>query len=1308
MVVVIPPEPVIPIDVEARNNSRSKTKATTSTGLYIDAIGEGPIVLAEGLSSIYLDGKRLIEPEGKFVLSSKVGIGSVNGTTVTGPTDFFDNLVPAAGWRYALVHQAGAAITSGFSASLGATTITTPSSFFVTPDMLSTSAGSLGLRPKIRIPGAGINGTDYEGIIISITSATEAVIEPEIQTAVSNGAIYFDHFSRVDSYDTATDTCTLADSAPVTTSNTRIELSAINSGFSNLSIPTYENFKDVAVSYRMGTRDQKPFQTIGGFNTAAFGVSIGAEIRQHTDFHTYNGVNMQNKFDLYGAEAPAGSITIQASAGTYNFGLGDPSIVDEVSFILNAPQLYRFKPQSGAESLIPVDFQVFFHHSNDGVNFKKEQVFGPTDAAIKEAFDDGKSFSYFDSITNPGGAGDPFSGNSGRIGGKPSRGSGNPQKDEADYFFNIPLVPFKPFNTFYIEIKRITAVGYGKGDYKDYYNTVYVKSAQASIYDKLSYPYTAMAAIMVNSNEFGGKAPKRTYDVKRVGVLVPTNYITREENDGLTAKYTRNKTTGVDSGSYQIWDGTFRGDTEDFNPDSPNYYGVFTDNPVWGLRDLLLNERYGLGDFVNKDDINDYSLYALARYCDELVPDGKGGQEPRFRASWYITTRTQSYKVIKDMCTTFLAIPYWLDGQLYLESDRPKEPVYSFSRANVIDGNFTYEGTGNRVRTNQIVVSWENPDNFYKQTPEIVEDTENIIKTGRVNREDAVAFGCTSQGQARRYGKWKLLTAKERKEIVTFKTAENAAHIKPGDIINVQDAGRDRIRYSGRVSSSSTTTSINLDSDVTLSSNTYHLSIIYPGGAAYLLDDTATINGTTYVKGQKILKDASNQDINDEEDTANLVDDSGDPVTAIWSGAGHVQTRQVTTSAGTTSTLTVAAAYDSAPEHEFVWALTEEDASGEPVAGSAREYSVLAIEEAENTYVISAVEYVRSIYAEVEDTYDLQPPRVITNAKTKRVPDIVFYGATISEEEDVAGTKSSVKNVTIYWTPPTEDAGNTDGDATNIPFRDLLGYKIHHNIEGIVSPITLSATDTSYVFEDVSPGQYTVRLQALGINGSTSKPRIIVFEVPAGVGSPEQKQIQLLTGGNFDSPINIIDNKFVVSNSTYTLTNSSGLPVTVYEGTGDQVEIDPSNYNGSSLADGETGYIVFDSGVNTESDTNLVTNPEFTSTSSWNVGTAWTISGGVANTTTNGDLTQNISLTAGNYYRITANVTGGGDGALYVGLRGTTETNYSLFANPSAAGETHTAFIKAPPGASTLVIQARNSVVGNSPTFTVDNVAVKK
>lgn len=359
----------------------------------------------------------------------------------------------------------------------------------------------------------------------------------------------------------------------------------------------------------------------------------------------------------------------------------------------------------------------------------------------------------------------------------------------------IPLAYFKPFIDFKVTISRETDGDKPAYTGRDGFNKLVrskdnqnisratISSVTTVFNEHQSYPLTSLGRVSFSSQSYG-TVPKRSYHCRGMIVKVPSNYVTREESRSGTASYTRR--SGIDSGVATDWDGTFR--------------KAYTNNPAWVFYDIVTNNRYGLGDFVKETDIDKYSLYRIGRYCDELVPDGKGGTEPRYTLNTYLTKSTDAYKVLKDLATNFLSMIYYLNGKIFLVQDAPDSPTHSFSKANVIDGAFQYETTGSKTRTNQMQVIWNNPNNHYRPEPLIIEDKRNISETGQLITKEATAYGCTSEGQATRYGKWKLWTAINQNEIVSFKTGTEGAFISPGEIILVQDADRNASRLSGRVS----------------------------------------------------------------------------------------------------------------------------------------------------------------------------------------------------------------------------------------------------------------------------------------------------------------------------------------------------------------------------------------------------------------------------------------------------------------------------------------------------------------------------
>ena len=218
---------------------------------------------------------------------------------------------------------------------------------------------------------------------------------------------------------------------------------------------------------------------------------------------------------------------------------------------------------------------------------------------------------------------------------------------------------------------------------------------------------------------------------------------------------------------------------------------------------------------------------------------------------------------------------------------------------------FNYTYTGQRARINQINVSWSNPAEEYKQTILTVEDTANILEQKRIISKDVVAFGCTSEGQARRVGMWHLLTDTKETEILSFTTGVNASFLRPGDFINVQDHYADNIVSSGRVHDVQEISpgTIYLDREVTLTgyvqNQSHILYLIYPDAGTYLAQDAeVTINGVTYSRGELITSDAGGSAISTAAAASNLVDDSGNAVITQFSENTRVEKRKINNTSG--------------------------------------------------------------------------------------------------------------------------------------------------------------------------------------------------------------------------------------------------------------------------------------------------------------------------------------------------------------------------------------------------------------------------
>jgi predicted phage tail protein len=712
-----------------------------------------------------------------------------------------------------------------------------------------------------------------------------------------------------------------------------------------------------------------------------------------------------------------------------------------------------------------------------------------------------------------------------------------------------------------------------------------ITSVTSILNEKMSHPLTAMAKVSYSSKEFQ-QTPTRSYHCRGMLVKVPSNYITREETGGA-AKYTglkstpssstasRNSAEIFDTGTYQDWDGTFRNEK------------VYTNNPAWVFYDIITNNRYGLGDFVNESDIDKYALYRIARYCDEEVDDGNGTNttEPRYTMNTYLVKSTDAQKVLKDMLTNFVSMLYYLDGQIHPVQDSPSGPIYNFTKSNVLNGEFTYEHAGTKTRTNQVVVSWNNPENNFKPEPLIVEDRKDIVKTGKTISKKVVAYGCTSRGQALRYGKWKLFTSINQQEIVSFKTGINGSFITPGDVINVQNADRDAVRLGGRISGTGTlnTTTIPIDSAVTIdANNTYDLSVILQKDAAFLTQSSASIaftaSGTTtntdktvthsadsnirpglkvtgtgipadtviaslnsttsfelsnaattsatntltftadYVQGDSVTHAYIDHD-SDGTYTLQAIDSSTDAVNAKASATGTeglllsykdafvVETQAVdktATGTGSQSSIVVSTGFTSTPTAEDMWVLQEKESTGLNIAGSAKEYKVLAITEDDNhQYAITAVEHFDSKYEAIEQDFTLYVPdelnRPIKSTDIIPKPTDVF----VQVIQTPAGEHETVR--VFFTTAPASSLTVTGLDgADTTPDRPLnyefaAGMEITHNIPGYSSPLVIpyEASVGFYDFLEVPVGKYEVQVRTVAVNNNRSLPVRRPFEVVA-------------------------------------------------------------------------------------------------------------------------------------------------------------------------------------------------------------------
>lgn len=320
---------------------------------------------------------------------------------------------------------------------------------------------------------------------------------------------------------------------------------------------------------------------------------------------------------------------------------------------------------------------------------------------------------------------------------------------------NLPPVPFQ------VRVERLT----DDSKSQRLQNNTLWSSYTEIIETQFAYPNTALVGIQFDS-EYFGSIPNRNYEIYGIKLKVPSNY------NPINRTYTG------------LWDGTFK--------------VAWSNNPAWVLYDLMTNKRYGLGQRLGEFSVDKWTLYQVAQYCDQLVPDGFGGKEPRFTCNAWLTEQRKAYDVINDICSIFRAMPVWNGREFTVVMDRPADPVWTYTNANVVNGEFSYQYSALKARHNEIHVEYIDASDSYEKKVEVVSDDALIRRYG-LNIKKVTAFGCTSRGQAHRTGKWILETERLETKTVTFSVgAEGLMHI-PGDVIRVADSDYAATNIGGRV-----------------------------------------------------------------------------------------------------------------------------------------------------------------------------------------------------------------------------------------------------------------------------------------------------------------------------------------------------------------------------------------------------------------------------------------------------------------------------------------------------------------------------
>ena len=420
--------------------------------------------------------------------------------------------------------------------------------------------------------------------------------------------------------------------------------------------------------------------------------------------------------------------------------------------------------------------------------------------------------------------------------------------------------------------------------------------------EKLRYPNTALSFLKFDSRQFRN-IPARKYLVRGIKVKIPHN----ASVDG---------TTHIGRITYSgLFNGTLGA-------------AAFTNDPAWLLYALLTDTRWGAG--VPESSLDVFDFYNVSQYCNALVPDGNGGQEPRFSCNMVINTRKEVFAAIQELTSLFRGIAYYGAGSLVLNQDKPTDSRYQIGPSNVVNGDFVYSGTSLKARHTCATVAYQSYENLGEVQFEYVELADQVAKYGVINKE-VRALGCYSQGQAHRLGKWLLLTEANLTQTVSFGVSmDSGLVLRPGIVIDIADPVKAGTRRSGRISSA-TTTEITIDSTTDLSVN---------------LGNSPTIS--------------------------------------VMMPTGLVETRDIASILG--DVIEVNSPFSEAPNAASVYLIQTTDVQ-------SNQFRVVSVVEGgDGTYGVTAVEYNESIYAAVEQNLNLTQ-RAISNLSAAPDPVTAIKGS---------------------------------------------------------------------------------------------------------------------------------------------------------------------------------------------------------------------------------------------------------------------------------------------------------------------------
>ena len=355
----------------------------------------------------------------------------------------------------------------------------------------------------------------------------------------------------------------------------------------------------------------------------------------------------------------------------------------------------------------------------------------------------------------------------GRISGK--------QADEYTVDYRIPITD--PSGNTAVRIKRTkpTSTSLKIND------AIKFKSYTKIVEHRFSYPNLATYGHIIDAKQFGNQLPSRQYRARGILCRIPHNY------DPVTRAY-----TGPFNGTFTAKVGGKR----------------YTNNPVYVFYEIVTNRRYGLGKFFDESLLDIPSLYMAAKWCDEMVSNGRGGMEPRWTCNTVINTRGEAFNLLKELVSAFRGSLFWMQAKLWAVGDQPREPVKLVTNANVLQGRFMYSGESNRKRFSVYNIAWNDPDLLFRRSIETVEDPALIREFG-YKPTDYGAFACSSPSQARRVGRAMIYAQENEDQIVSYKSSFDHMAVDgggpdgvaPGDLVLIADKARGNAVAGGRIKS---------------------------------------------------------------------------------------------------------------------------------------------------------------------------------------------------------------------------------------------------------------------------------------------------------------------------------------------------------------------------------------------------------------------------------------------------------------------------------------------------------------------------